>query len=586
MGELDHRLDDDLVGRVGGPGTVGHGVVLEAPHERAVQFQHRDRQPAEVGQVRVAGAEVVDGDVDAHVAERLEDLERASGRAHHRRLGQFQLQQVGGEARLLQGAGHVRDQVGVPDLAHGHVDADEDRRLAGVGQLPAAGLVAGGAQDPAAEGNDRSILLRQCDEPIRRQYAELGMVPADERLDTPHPAVRHADQRLVLERELAALDGGTERGGQCLAGHAVGVALGVEEGPAGPAVGLGPVQGGVGGLHQGGGGGAGGVAFDDADRGGDRQPPVTELEGRLEGGQDRSGQVGELVGAGGVLDQEGELVPAEPGHQGCAGPGVGGLLRAPGQPFGHGGEQPVADPVAVGVVDGLEAVQVEVAHADPAGAAVLVRLRLQRRRQAFEEQGAVGQPGHRVVHLEVAQPCLELAPGTDVGDGEQQPRGVPGLPGVGQRFDRDLRPQGVSVGLLEPSRAAQPGPVPAQHLAVGVPGAGVGGEVDEVGRRAAGERGRVGAEQGAQGVVGADDQALGVDDGHGERGRGEHRAVGGGFRTPGTRSQTFVTFRDGRRAGVCRGRRPFGGSVHRSLPQCLDLCSCSVRAGKCADHRG
>ncbi len=260
-----------------------------------------------------------------------------------------------------------------------------------------------------------------------------------------------------------------------------------------------------------------------------------------------------------------------------------GLLGAAREAFGDGGQQPVADAVTEGVVDGLEAVQVQVADADPAGAAVLVGIRLQRRRQPLEEQGAVGQPGDRVVHLEVAQPGLELAPGADVGDRHQQPRRALGL---GQRLDRHLRPQGVPVGPLQPPGAAQPGPAAGQHLAVRLPGAGVGGEVDEVGGGTAGQRVRVGAEQGAQRVVGADDQALGVDDGHGERGGRERRAVGRGPRARRTRSQALVTVRDGGPGEVCRGRRPFGGSVHRSLPQCLDLCSCSVRAGKCADHRG
>ncbi len=258
------------------------------------------------------------------------------------------------------------------------------------------------------------------------------------------------------------------------------------------------------------------MAFDDADRRGDREAAVAQLEGRLECREDRFGQVGELVGAGGVLHEQGELVAAEPGHQRGAGPGVGGLLRAPREAFGDGGQQPVADAVAEGVVDGLEAVQVQVAHADPAGAAVLVRLRLQRGRQALEEQRAVGQPGHRVVHLEVAQPGLEFAPGADVGDRQQQ--AARHLARLGQGRDRHLHPQGVPVGPLEPPGAAQPGLPAPQHLAVRVPGPGVGDEVDELGGRAAGQRGRVGAEQGAQRVVGADDQTLGVDDGHGEGG--------------------------------------------------------------------
>ena len=89
----------------------------------------------------------------------------------------------GGEARLGEDLRHVRDQVRVPDLTHRHVDAHEQRRLVRVVQLPAARLAAGRDQDPAAELHDRAVLLGQSDEPIRRQHAELRVVPAHQRLD-------------------------------------------------------------------------------------------------------------------------------------------------------------------------------------------------------------------------------------------------------------------------------------------------------------------------------------------------------------------------------------------------------------------
>ncbi len=156
----------------------------------------------------------------AHVAERLEGLERAARRAHHRRLGELQLEQVRGESGLREGLRHVRHQVRVPDLTHRHVHADEDRRLVRVVQLPPPRLPAGRGQHPAAQLHDRTVLLGQSDEPIRRQYAELRMVPAHQRLDPAQPAVLHAHQRLVLQRRTrrARWPGGAWRrgpGGSC-----------------------------------------------------------------------------------------------------------------------------------------------------------------------------------------------------------------------------------------------------------------------------------------------------------------------------------------------------------------------------------
>ncbi len=277
------------------------------------------------------------------------------------------------------------------------------------------------------------------------------MVPADERLDPVQPVVLHADQRLVLQLELAPVDGRPERGGEGLAGHAVRVALRVEQRPAGLAVGLRPVERRVRRLHEGGGGGARRVPLHDADRRGDRQPLAGDVEGVLDRLQHRLGQFGQLFGARGVLDEQRELVPAEPGHQRDAGAGATGLVRAAREALGDRGQQPVAHPVAEGVVDGLEAVQVQVAQPDPAGAALLVRLRLQRGRQTFEEQRAVGQPGHRVVHLHVPEPGLQFAAAADVGDRQQY---APVL--GGQRGDRHLHPQRVPVGVLEAAGAAQP----------------------------------------------------------------------------------------------------------------------------------
>ncbi len=316
------------------------------------------------------------------------------------------------------------------------------------------------------------------------------MIPADERLDPVQPVVLHADQRLVLQPELAPVDGRPERGGEGLAGHAVGVALRVEQRPAGLAVGLRPVQRRVRRLHQGGGRGAGRVPLHDTDRRRHRQPLAGDVEGGLDRPQHGFGQLGQLFGARGVLDEQRELVAAEPGHQRGAGAGETRLVRAAPQTLGDGGQQPVADAVAEGVVDGLEAVQIQVAQPDPARAALLVRLRLQRGRQAFEEQRAVGQPGHRVVHLQVPQPGLEFPAGADVRDGHEHAPVV-----GGQRGDRHLHPQRVPVGVLEAACAAQPGLPAAQHLAVGVPGAGVGGEVDQIGGDGPGEFVRGGAEQ-------------------------------------------------------------------------------------------
>jgi hypothetical protein len=57
--ELDGRGDDAAVG----------GLAVEAGHERPVDLERDDRQAGDVGERRVAGAEVVDAQPDAERAE-------------------------------------------------------------------------------------------------------------------------------------------------------------------------------------------------------------------------------------------------------------------------------------------------------------------------------------------------------------------------------------------------------------------------------------------------------------------------------------------------------------------------------------
>jgi hypothetical protein len=172
------------------------------------------------------------------------------------------------------------------------------------------------------------------------------------------------------------------------------VALGVEAGRAVAAVLLRPVQRGVGGLHQVGGAGAAVAALHDPDARGDDDPVGTEHDRAPDRLQSALCQALQLLACsracGQVLRDHDELVAAHPGDE------VAAVAQLGREPVGHGLQQLVADVVAEGVVDGLEAVEVEVADADVRGGG-------QRRVELLEEQRAVGQPGERVVLRLVAQ---------------------------------------------------------------------------------------------------------------------------------------------------------------------------------------
>ena len=267
-----------------------------------------------------------------------------------------------------------------------------------------------------------------------------------------HPVVAQPDQRLVDHRELAPGQRLRHPGRQREPADVAVVAFGVEQRQPVAAVLLGPVQRGVGGLHQLGRPGADVRPLHHAGAGRDHDAVAAEPDRPAHRGQRRlraAAQLGaERVLVAGVLDEHHELVAAHPGHQVPADLGR--------EPVGDGLQQLVADVVAEGVVDRLEPVQVEVAHAHLA-----VRLG-QRGVQALEEQGAVGQPGERVVLGLVAQPVLQPMPlGGVLDHADREPRGAVG---VAHQREHDVGPDRAAV--LAVDALGQPRAVPraGQHV--------------------------------------------------------------------------------------------------------------------------
>ncbi len=236
----------------------------------------------------------------------------------------------------------------------------------------------------------------------------------------------------------------------------------------------------------------------------DQHRPGQRLEHGLRGGDG-------LLLAAAVLQQDDELVPAEPGHQ------VAERVERGLQPGRDGGQQLVAGVVAEAVVDHLEAVEVDVAESEP-GARVRV---LEELLQPFEERGPVGQPGERVVGGLVAQPLLEPVAVGDVLQHRDLVLG--GAVVVADQRDRQVGPHHLAVlpvvRLVELEVLA----LAADQFLVDVPDAvGVLG-VDEVADPAADHVLRAGPEQLLEGLVDGQDVAVGVADADADRGALEQR---------------------------------------------------------------
>nr|WP_235823314.1 hypothetical protein [Azohydromonas sediminis] len=190
---LQHGLDDRA--RV--------VAVREVGDEAAVDLQLLDRQLAQVRQARVAGAEVVDRDVDPGRAEALEGAARGRRVGHRHRLGDLAGQLFRSHAVALQRFEQAVDEGVVAQLkrreVHRHAHAQP-------GVAPRARLAAGVVNDPRTESADQPVALGQRHEHRRRHEAARRVVPAQQRLGRRDLPAVGVDLRLVQQRQLAACD--------------------------------------------------------------------------------------------------------------------------------------------------------------------------------------------------------------------------------------------------------------------------------------------------------------------------------------------------------------------------------------------
>ena len=252
-------------------------------------------------------------------------------------------------------------------------------------------------QHVAAERHDQARALRERDELERRDAAAARMVPAREGLDGHGRAGGEIDDRLVLDDDLALLDRALELGPEAVAPDDRVAHRRREDREAALAALLRVVHGDVGVAQE-----VVGARLRLARGDPDAEADVDELLA----GDDRQGEgpqraLGELdrapLGRRRAADEDGELVAADPRDD---------ILAAHGaqQPGGDAAQQLVADGAPQRVVDALEVVEIDEHHGDLAR-----RARLERLAHLLAEQGAVGEPGERVVLGLVLELLLEVA---------------------------------------------------------------------------------------------------------------------------------------------------------------------------------
>jgi len=178
------------------------------------------------------------------------------------------------------------------------------------------------------------------------------VLPAHERLHGDDLLVVGRHDGLVDEAKLVVVEGGPQVGLQLESGDRAGVDARLVHGVAGPAGALGPVHGLVRPEDQLGGVVVGPSGDRHPDTAGDDHLVLGHPEGLRKRAADPVGHLGRGIEAADGLEQDHELVPAEPGDHVA-------LFDRTRQSTADGDEQLVARVVAEAVVDRLEPVQVD-----------------------------------------------------------------------------------------------------------------------------------------------------------------------------------------------------------------------------------
>jgi len=125
----DHRQLQAVGEGDDGAGDGGVVVVVgQAGDERLVDLQDVDGQALEVAERGVAGAEVVDRQLQAELLERLEDRQGFLLAVHHEGFGDFQLQALRAQCGAAQQLADPSDQLRLAQLGAGQVDRQRTER--------------------------------------------------------------------------------------------------------------------------------------------------------------------------------------------------------------------------------------------------------------------------------------------------------------------------------------------------------------------------------------------------------------------------------------------------------------------------
>src|ERR1700757_2231260 len=126
------------------------GVGAQVADEAGVDLEHVDWEGLQVRQHRIAGAEVVDRDLDSDFLELREGSASGLDVVHHGPLGDLEAYRAAVDAELVDGVGNTPDEAAGDQLNGRHIDAHYRVLSHPVGSPPAQ-FGAGASHHPSAQ---------------------------------------------------------------------------------------------------------------------------------------------------------------------------------------------------------------------------------------------------------------------------------------------------------------------------------------------------------------------------------------------------------------------------------------------------
>ena len=311
---------------------------------------------------------------------------------------------------MTQRRGDGPDKTRSIELAGGHIHRDEEVGPTG-DFAPGNGLPGRFLEYEVAERDDEPRILGQRDEICGRDESPHRIPPANQRLGAERRAGRHVHNRLVEDVELVVIQSASDSGFGVKFRGGVLAEFGVKHLDPAPPVFLRLVHGDVGVLKE----PVGrivGSAEHDAETGTDVHIAPLNCERRLETGGDPGRHALDL--RHGPFAQQNELVAAEPRKRVIG-------AHNPAQPLSHELHKEVAGCVTHGVIDELEAVQIEEYHANGCVASLRPGQSLG---QTVVEQSAIREASQRVVQGAVFELDLHRLSRRDVLELGEEDRGL------------------------------------------------------------------------------------------------------------------------------------------------------------------